>query len=481
VSSWFQYIFQGIERQLTTIIVLGISAIGAILLGRRSLRWLGAIILAITAVMFLLVLPRIYPPQEFLDSNLPSLFRNHFWAWVWVFVLGMILSINYLVRALRAARPAAKAVATDAELASQYPELESAWEEIQVQLGQAQIDLRSQHTVLLLAPEEGWSAALVHSAGLHLFTEAPGGAAPVHAYTTGEGMLLSVSGASAFGTQEADAATRIEALCRRLLAKNPDLPIVRGVVVQFPISWAGQPESVKWAAALRDDLRAIRRTLKVRCPVFALFTQMETAPGFAEFIGRMSSALRQSRCGFAVPSSQLFSGDLVQRGLTWMSGWFNSWILNLMAEDLFNQTGNNELFGLGHEFRRYRKRLRSILEAAFSTHRESEPVLFRGCYFVGTGSGPNDQAFSAGLLRGARGRIFADHLVTEWTQQARDDDRYYRHVALGVGLVGGLLTLLAWVAILMNVAGSPWWWAWWAGPIAVVIAWIVTAARNSRW
>jgi type VI secretion system protein ImpL len=460
---------------------LGASAVAAYFLARWSLRWLVVILLVIAGVVFLLVLPARYPSQNFLDTGLPALFFNYFWAWVLAFILATVFSVVYLVRAVRKARPAAKVVATDAELAGKYPELEAAWEEIQVQLGQAQIDLGSQHTVLLLAPDEEGSAALVHSAGLHLFAEAPGGAAPMHAYATADGLLLSASGGSAFGTQEVDGANRLEALCRRLLAKNPELPIVRGVVVQFPIRWAGQPDSIKWAAAVRDDLGAIRRALKVRCPVFALFTQMETVPGFTEFVGRMAGPLRQSRCGFAVPGTQPFSGDLVQRGLVWMSGWFHGWILNQMAEGLFNQAGNSELFGLGHELRRYRKRLRSVLEASFATHRESEPVVFRGCYFVGTGSGPNEQAFSAGLLRGARGRIFADHRATEWTRQAREDDHHDRRIALGVGLAGGLLTLLAWIYILVKTAESPLWWAWWAGPIVVAVAWIVAAVRISRW
>ena len=87
----------------------------------------------------------------------------------------------------------------------------------------------------------------------------------------------------------------------------------------------------------------------------------------------------------------------------------------------------------------------AIMEAAFSTHRESEPVLFRGCYFLATGAEPHEQAFSAGLFRSPRGRIFADHLVTQWTEEAERDDRHYRRIARGIGLAGAPLTLLVWV------------------------------------
>jgi type VI secretion system protein ImpL len=252
--------------------------------------------------------------------------------------------------------------------------------------------------------------------------------------------------------------------------------MLRGVVVLFPLTWAGQPDSVRWAAAVRDDLRTLQRVLKVRCPVFALFPEMESAPGFLEFIRRMSNPLRQSRCGFAVPTTQVFSGDLIQRGLIWMSGWFHGWILSLMSDDLLNQAGNNRLFCLDLEYRRYRKRMRSLLEAAFATPRDSDPVLFRGCYFVGSGPATNDQAFSGGLLRGARGRVFADHLTTEWTAQAKADDRRYRRLALGVGLGGGSLTLLAWVYIIV-VTQNAW---WWLGLVAVILTWVLAIVRIVR-
>jgi type VI secretion system protein ImpL len=461
--------------------VLGVgallSAIGVYLLARWSPRWLLAIVLIVAGLVLLIVMPVRYPSQSFLDPGLPPLFLNFFWLWVFVFVVGMTFSVVALIRLLRAARPASRAVATETELTGKYPDLEAAWDEIQIQLARVQIDPASQHTILLLAPDEESSGALVHSAGLSLFVEAPMSPAPTHAYATADGVLLSAAGASAFGTQGAEGASRMELLCRRLLTQNPDLATVRGVVVVFPIGWAGQGDSVKSATAIRDDLRTVQRVLKVRCPVFALFTQMELTPGFTEFVARMSGALRQSRCGFAIPRTQSFSGDLVQRGLIWMSGWFHSWILSQMAEDLLNQPGNNALFGLDYEFRRYRKRLRAILESAFSTHRESEPILFRGCYFVGTGPGPNESAFSAGLLRGARGRIFADHLAAEWTAGARENDRHYRRLALAVGVVGGLLTLLAWVYILV-VTQSPF---WWIGPVVLTVAWLVVILRVSRW
>jgi type VI protein secretion system component VasK len=458
------------------LIGLAFTIVGAYFLARWSWRWFLFLVAVLACGLFLWITYTYYPPERFLDPELPSLFFRGFWIWVLVFVLGIITSIVYLARTLRAARPSARTDTTTTELAGRYPEIDAAWEEITIRLGQARIDLASQHVYLLLAPDEDWTAAVIHSAGLQLFAHAPDGPSPIHAFATAEGVLLGASGASAFGTQDGEGVHRMEYLCRLIAAHQPDCPVVRGVVVLFPISWVGQRDSVKMAAALRDDLNAIRRTLKVRLPVFALIPEMETVPGFNEFIGRMSQAFLQRRSGFAVPSTHVFSGELVQRGFVWMSDWYHGWILNLISEDLLNQAGNYQLFRLDHEIRRFRKRLRAIMEAAFSTHRESEPILFRGCYFLASGNEPHEQAFAAGLFRGPRGRIYTEHGVTQWTEDAERDDRQYRRIALGIGLAGGVLTLLVW-AYILSVTDSSW---WAAGLIAVVIAWAIALFRIGR-
>src|SRR5262249_20057174 len=149
--------------------------------------------------------------------------------------------------------------------------------------------------------------------------------------------------------------------------------------------------------------------------------------------------------------------------------WFQNWSINLMAEDLLNHAGNQRLFGLVQEFRRYRNRLRSLLEAAFSTHPEAEPVLFRGCYFTATGDDAGDRAFVSAVLGGSHGRVHSEHTTTCWTAQAVEEDRTYRRAALAVGGVGVVLSLLGWTSIL-GLSHNSW---WSAGLIALIIVWAV--------
>ncbi len=442
-----------------------------------KLRWwfVGVALIAL-GWFFLAFLPKKYPTDRFGDSALPELFRPGYWGWIFLFLLVSMASVFGLVAQLRAAKRARR---VEPESGT-FLELDAAWAEILVRLDQAKIDLTRQRVYLLIGPDEDQAAALVESAGLQIFAQGPAGPAPIHAYATSDGVLLSCAGASSLGSPDDDGATaRLEHLCRKLLAAQPDCPLVRGVSVLLPIDWASRPESTREAAAVRDDLQTIQRILGVGCPVFALFPGMETVPGFLEFAGRLSSQVSpqmlDQRVGFAVPGTHEFSGDLVQRGLAWLSGWFHNWTLNLLAGDPFNQRGNAELVTLDHEFRRYRRRLRSIMESAFSTHKESEPVFFRGCYFMATGHDRQERAFSAGLLRGARSRILADHVEADWTEEADRNDRRYRWIALGIALAGGLISLLTWLFITTRLPMLGW-----SGLIALMVVWVVAGIRLLR-
>jgi type VI secretion system protein ImpL len=395
-------------------------------------------------------------------------FRSFAWTWILGFALIALTAVAWLVRG---AWPAPAPAADEGATAGRFPDLDAAWETVTLRLGQAGIILADQDIYLMLAPAAGASAAVVRSAGVQLFAQVSEESSPLHAFATADGVLLDCAWASRFGVANELGTARLEHLCRMLLRLDPERPVVRGVVVLFPVDWAADAGAAARAAAVREDLRAIQEMLRIRPPVFALFDRAEKLAGCPEFIARVPEPMRLSRCGFALPSSVRFSGDLVRRGLSWLSGWFDSWTGNLMAGDLLDAFANGRLYVLTREVRRRRRRWGDVMEAAFATHRESEPTPLRGCYLVASGEAPGDSAFTAGLLRGPRSRIMADAVLTDWTEEARRDDRAYRRTALVIGLVGGLLTLLAWAWI---VRQHP---LWWIGLLAVVLAWIATILR----
>jgi hypothetical protein len=440
----------------------------------RHWPWLaGAAALAL-AVVFVL-LHRSLPPERLGESALPWFFERGYWAWLWLFLVGAAGATGYFVRTLHAGRAGAAAVEDD----EGHPDLDAAWDEILVRLAQARIEPATRNVLILLAPDEAAAASLVRAAGLQVFAEGPEGPAPIHAWATSESLILGAAGISHLGAVSSGTPEALAALCRKLRALNPDAPGVRGVVVVFPMDWAQQADAPRLAAAVRDDLRTLRDRLGLRCPVYALFTGMEALPGFPTFVARLAAQVSpqmvDQRVGFGVPRAQDFSPEIVNRGLPWMSGWLHSWVLNLLAGDPMDHAGNARLVGLEHDFLRLRRRLAALLESAFATHRDDEPIPFRGAYFVATGATADQRAFVAGLLRGPRSRIIADHVATHWAEEAERDDRRYNRAAWIVLIVGGLLGLAGWAFVIQRVPLLGW-----AGLLALAAAWVVVLTRPIR-
>ena len=361
----------------------GVSAVGAYSWrgGRRAGSWLRSP--AFSATLYLLDHAFPLPPPSLIEPRHPRGVPHLFLA------LGAGVRAGYrdvglvLVRVLRSIRRPGKVNEASAVRRNGFRNSPTPGREIQVRFSQG-IDRGPDVRFDVLAPNEDWAAALVMTP---VPRSSPGLPTAMHPSMPLQRPKPYNHGGRCLGLRHSGARRgRPHGGPRPLIRDwNPECPPLRGVVVVFPIRWAGQPDSVKWAATVRDDLQALHLAAG---PLSGLrrFTEMETAPGFAEFLGRMPEVYKQGRCGFGVPASRTFGGELIQGGLDWISGWFHGWAINLMAEDLFNQAGNQRLFGLDQEFRRYRMRLRSLIEVAFSTPPEADPPPFRGCYFAATGA-----------------------------------------------------------------------------------------------
>jgi type VI secretion system protein ImpL len=435
--------------------------------------------LVIPAIFGLLVLAVVLQVQKSpwgwgTTKRIPQELIGGYWIWLALLLIGTIASTILFVRLSRKSAGGSRTATEE-----RFPDVETAWGEIAIRLEHAGIVPEDQTYYLVLAPDEDEVRALIETAGIQVFATVPDGPSPLRAFATSDGVLLSCVGSSGFGQGDPSASARLGSVCRSLRELRPDAPPVRGVTITVPMSWIDRPEATANASAARDDLRAVRRSLGLRCPVFLLFTAMEQLPGFTEFIARMAATgspqVLGQRVGFSVPSSEAFSGDLARQAMIWMSGWFHEWILNLLAADPLNAAGNEQLITLDYEFLRRRKGFCAVMESVLATHRGGEPVLFRGCYFVATGQGRDERAFAAGLLRGARGRILADHVATTWSEQARHDDRRHVRAAVAVGAVVGTICLLLWAGIIQRVE-------WWgvAGLLAMAVTWAVVLFRMPR-
>ena len=411
-----------------------------------------------------------------LDPELPSYFLPPYFQ-VWMLVLSLVAlyaSIHIIstwIRINRGSQP------EESGEERKFPDLESAWEEIQNRLSQARYETGQQKLFLIVAPDESLAADWVQTSGHQFFAVAPvADEAPIHAFATGDGLFLSCAGASAWGRTDDQGSARLENLCQKVLALNPDLPVLRGVAVLYPFAKAGSPELLQKAGALRNDLQTIRTELKVRCPTIAVLCLHESYAGFDEFAARMPARLRFNRSGFSVPIALDFDRPSIVHGLKWLAQWFFSWSLSLMKEDFQNKEGNNKLVSMNAQFWRDVERLRNLIEASFSTHARAEPIMVRGCYFAACGPNPESNAFVAGLIKGEASKMVADAPHTEWSRGADVVDRRYRLASLGLGLATAAIALPIWYKEVIGRLKDPrlnMEWLGWVGLACLAAVWLV--------
>ena len=465
------YLRQFFDTQKLLIVygILGAATGFCVLMwAKHPFRWL----LGIAVILLLAVLYQVPIPTENLDSRLPEHFRLFFKFWVFVLGVVTILTLAHLIgtvyRYYRGERPP--------EITDEgYPDIDSAWEEIQIRMSQARIDLTTQRLYLLIGPDEMTSSTIVEAADVQLFAEAPQTPdAPIHAYAVSDGVMLSLSGVSAFGPQGLNPTSlgRLKHLMKKIEELNEELPVLRGIAVLLPFEWATSSDALRQASALREDLQTIRSILRVQAPTLAIFCLRQSDSGFNEFAARMPENLRLSRCGFSVPRSIPFRGEVVSKGISWMSEWFLSWSLRLMVEDIQQKEGNSRLMRMNCEMRRNKLQLAHVLDSAFTMHTQSDPILFRGCYFAAISPEPESRAFVAGLLRSPRGRLLADHLLATWAKDAEKYDRRYRLAAWIMAGLTALFCLPVWyfgvIGHMERVGRTSW---GWVGLICLAAIW----------
>jgi IcmF-related N-terminal domain len=404
-------------------------------------RW---ILFLVTVGVICLVIFMVTPKIGDLDEKLPDPFQGYrFPAWLIVLTLAALyLSVHLVVIWIRS-RSGAKGDGSGEP--ARFPDQESAWDEIQIRLSNARYDAGQQKVFLLLSTAESVTASLIRSAGLQFFAQAPVDEnAPIHAYATADGLFISCAGASSWGRGDDEGTARLIDLCRKLLALNPEQPVLRGLAVVYPMERAASAELLQGIGALRNDFQTIRGELNVRCPTFAVFCQHEPYAGFDEFAARIPPDVRARRCGFSVPLAQPFDRVAMRKGLGWLVQWFSTWSIKLMTDDYHDKESNSRLVLMNAQLWRDLPALCHLLDVSFSTHARAEPILVRGCYFVACAPDPDSQAFATGLVNGKTSKMIADAGYTSWSRDAGAIDRRYHLAALGLALCAAAISLSIW-------------------------------------
>ncbi len=240
----------------------------------------------------------------------------------------------------------------------------------------------------------------------------------------------------------------------RLIARDrrPYCPI-NGILLLIPIASTNSDNSATRVGLLcHHDLAAVRDSMQVRCPVFAMVCDLENLPGFGELIARLPEDERRRRMGQRFPLmpdvEPAALPAIFDSGVNWIaSKQFPARVDSLwrvesgsgdgltMAEAV---RGNVQLYQLLEQIRRRLRRLGRVLTHTVMTDGKPSTML-GGCYLAGIGTDPRtEQAFVPGVFR----RLTENQDFVSWTpEQLAKEANDSRKVQFGYTVLG-VLTLL---------------------------------------
>lgn len=253
---------------------------------------------------------------------------------------------------------------------------------------------------------------------------------------------------------------RLQHLCWLIHQQRRPLCPINGILLVLPFAATVNGAKANETGLLcQQDLMTIQEVFQVRCPVFALVSDMETTPGFRELIARFPEGQRQRRLGQSFPYvddlNAAENAGLLESGVDWICrDLFPPLVYRLMrpgkSSKMAALRGNIGLYYLLCEMRTRRKTLSRLLSLAVTLPGQ-ESVLFGGCYLAGTGRNfSSEQAFIPSVFQ----RLLESQHFVSWTRNAKEEELRYRRWALGgfVG-VGAFAVVLAGYVFFIGLRG----------------------------
>ncbi len=246
---------------------------------------------------------------------------------------------------------------------------------------------------------------------------------------------------------------RLTHLCRLLSRDRQPYCPLNGILLLIPLGATDSDQDAQQSAEIAArDLAVVRRVLKLQCPVLSMVCDVETVPGFLDFMNKQGAAARNRRIGqrFPLESPDLDEEKKFGEALRESIRWFGGNLVKNLAYPHF-QIGtpdprgevlaNQKLFVFLSEWRQRSPHLGRFVSQALT----AEPWRFAGCYLAGTGV---DKDREQGFVRGVIQRLFDHQSDVAWTDQALiDDARCNTWSILGyvllIGVALGILGLLA--------------------------------------
>jgi IcmF-related N-terminal domain len=240
---------------------------------------------------------------------------------------------------------------------------------------------------------------------------------------------------------------RFQHLCRLIVRERRPYCPLNGIMLLIPYASTDRDEDAAATGTVcQQDLDTAQAVLQVHCPSFALICDLETAPGFREFVERFPAEQRARRLGQRIPllpdMEPAEIPAMIEGGMDWIcQSMIPNWVYKLFRletpgkDDLSAaMKGNGRLYRLMGEMRERQKRFSRIFTRGF-VHESGGPPLFGGCYIAGTGRDPaHEQAFVAGVFR----RLIENQNFVSWTDEALAEEagnqRWTTYGYIGLGL-----------------------------------------------
>ncbi|HMP59212.1 MAG TPA: type VI secretion protein IcmF/TssM N-terminal domain-containing protein [Gemmatales bacterium] len=254
--------------------------------------------------------------------------------------------------------------------------------------------------------------------------------------------------------------SRLKHICKLLVRERRPFCPINGVLLLLPVAAADSDDDAQQTAQIaKKELDLLRTKLQMNAPVLTMICDIDTLPGFDEFIGRFPPDQRQRRVGQRFPVTFAASEQEAQAKLEEAVSFVCQYTLPTWVFKLFSceggadgatlessVEGNTKLFRLMSYLRMRSKRLGQLVRSAVVSDR-AEPLRFAGCYLAGTGNTQADQAFIPGVFH----RLIEEQDNVSWTNEAlREDVGYHRITRMGY------LVLVLIVAGVAGLGGYQW-------------------------
>lgn len=422
----------------------------------RFARWLLVATLVVVAAYFIhqQISDRYDLKVASVNPALPRIFRANEWVfWSWVFGAGIVGGVGIWWVVSRA-RAWSRAVPLDTE---EDPLLERAWAEVLAIVAPRQSTI----VYIIFAPTDDMVASLLRASVLNPSAVAPDRdadpSAPLRAFQTEEGLVLWCGG------RPLQTVAYVSKAMERI---SPSRSMLRGVVTVFPHDALEGSKGMELASTYRAAIRGVATGSDVRCPLVAIISGMESAPGFLEFVKRMPSNFRdRGRFGFSLSGGGDRAVKMISTEYNVLMSWRERKALELMAERPEDPEGNFRLHALGTWLGRVRKRLLGVLEALANPD-EDDPIALAGCYFVADGEDPDSWACAAPTMQG---RVVGDPDSARWSRSTHEADQARRRQVATLSASGFVVLACFWLLTLWGV-GTP-------GPVT----WLTLSATAAGW